>query len=207
MGAHWHIFLPIVFVIDEGLNHEFIKKFEKGYIEVERFKTKSYSPKLPDGTRLEFLQTNVRYEIEKKEDILSGFIDFFIDFYDLFRTSFDKKNTPMQNAFLIDEYNDFLLKLKSTNINKLEDVSLELRNIYSNYFLNYESITSVCVYEGYPIAGENFSQISGFSIMYSYFKMHENIETQHIFKTAVKLFTEKYSEKYPFSGSLIIIGY
>lgn len=43
--------------------------------------------------------------------------------------------------------------------------------------------------------------------MNSYFKMQENIETYHIFKTIVELFISKYMDKYPFANLLIVIGF
>lgn len=207
MSAHWHVILPIKFEVDEKLCDQFEENFGKEYFEVDRVTHKIYSPELPDGSRLEFLNTYVTYQIQNLENVLTIFKDFFTDFYNFFRGEYKEDVVHMQNAFLTDELNSFLEELKSINFSDLESLKYTLSNCIDNYFLRYYSIPSMVVYEGYPLEQEKRSSIEGFSIMYSYFKMQESYETYDIFKTAVKKFTELNKSKYPFAKSLIVMGY
>lgn len=207
MGAHWHIILPIKFQVDEKLCNQFEENFGKEYFEVDRVTRKKYSPELSDGSRLEFINTYVTYQIQNLENVLTVFKDFFTDFYNFFREEYKKDEVHMQNAFLTDELNSFLKELKSINFSDLESLKYTLPNCEDNYFLLYNSTPSMVVYEGYPLKQDNHSSTEGFIIMYSYFKMQESYETYHIFKTAVKKFTELNESKYPFTKSLIVMGY
>lgn len=90
------------FIIQKESEEEFKEKYNDDFIEVERYQTKNYSPELPNGERIEFVRDNIRYKIKNKEMVLSCFVDFFSEFYELFIRKYNKEEIPMQNAFIVD---------------------------------------------------------------------------------------------------------
>ena len=207
IAAYWHIILPIEFIINLEQKADFDKDIGKNYSEYNTYETKSHSPLLPDGNRLEFINTYCCYIINEKEKVLLNIAEFIMDFYSFFKSLYPKNSIPMENAFLEDEYQHFAKQLVDINFTDITDICQQLRNCEENYFVNYETISSICVYEGYPLNKKTNSTIEGFSIMYSYFKMGENIDTYSIFKETVHLFNKEYEEKYVFAKNLIVMGY
>jgi len=207
IAAYWHIILPIEFIIDLEQKVDFDKDIGKNYSEYNTYETKSHSPLLSDGSRLEFINTDCCYSINEKEKVLLNIAEFIMDFYSFFKSQYLKNSIPMQNAFLEDKYQHFIKQLVEINFTNITDIYQQLRNCKDNYFVHYETINSICVYEGYPLNKKISSTLKGFSIMYSYSKMDENIDTYNIFKETVDLFNKEYEDKYVFAKNLIVLGY
>jgi hypothetical protein len=207
MAAYWHIILPLTITIRTDLDKEFNEKYRDVFVKINEFQNKSYSPKLPDGSRLEFTNCYIEYENIYLEDIYKNIVSFMKYFYEEFNYEFQKGNYEHQNAYNKDDFNLFVNELKNFNIHDLETFSQKLKNCESNYFMSYESIREIYVYEGYPLKKDYYSNIEGFSIMRSYFKMQECSDTCGIFKKHISLFNKKFYEKYKFSGNLFVMGY
>lgn len=215
MGAHYHISLPVHFIVDE-----FYKDIiEKNYPDFIHYKTKTKIHKFPDHLFDDFkdlpkhllpkkpddIKTNLLYYKLKNNNLLkTEFKEFYIDFLNYFNNNYKNRNI-YHEIFDNKLKTDFINKFKLLKYKTLEQFKTNIKNISNNYYLSFSEINQLMTKYRYPLDKSKHSCIDTFSLLQSFNKINENPEELLIFKELLKKTKNQFNPS--LTKYLFLVGY
>ena len=213
MAAYYHILSPFEISIEENpkLEKQFMSIYGNDFIFKNTQRIEQFSPKLPNGERLDFSYTEKTY-ILPDEVIRKEFSDFCQVFYEEWHNLYESKfkgkfyATQMTENELASQVSqvDSLIKQYPLASDELENT---LRDMEDNYFFSIEGIYPQVVYQGYPIETKNHTSLLALDFLHSYEKMGVYPDEYVALYLLVDKIKEKYSQQFVLAKYLFIAGY
>ena len=213
MAAYYHILTPFQISIEDNpkLEKQFLDIYGQDFILEATNRIERFSPKLPNGERLDFSYTEKIYvlpeEIVKTEFAPFAAI-FFNEWSKLYTTKFKKKfyATQIETNDLTSQiaHVDLLLKEHPLASRKLDS---ELRELENNHFFTIENLIPQVVYNGYPIKTDKHTSLSAINFLHTYEKMDVDPDEYAAMFMLVDKLKEKYAQQFVLVKYLFIAGY
>jgi hypothetical protein len=212
MAAYYHILTPFEISIEDNpaLEKQFLAIYGHDFILSSTHRIEQFSPKLPNGERLDFSYNEKTYvlpdKIVRKE--FSSFCQvFFEEWRNLYESKFKGKFYATQMsveemASQISQANSLIKKYPLVS-NKLED---KLRDLDDNYFFSIEGIMPQVVYQGYPLNTDRHTSLNALDFLHSYEKMGVYPD-EYVAMYLLDKMKEKYGEQFILAKYLFIAGY
>ena len=213
MGAYYHVQSPFQISIEDNpkLEKQFLEIYGNDFILESTNRIEQFSPKLPNGERLDFSYNEKTYVLPNKV-VRKEFSNFCEVLYEEWRNLYESKfkgkfyATQMsveEMASQVSQANSLIKKYPLAS-DKLED---KLRDLDDNYFFSIEGIMPQVVYQGYPLKTDKHTSLVALDFLHSYEKMGIYPDEYAAMFLLVDKIKEKYSEQFILAKYLFLAGY
>ena len=165
MAAYYHILTPFQISIEDNpkLEKQFLDIYGQDFILETTNRVEQFSPKLPNGERLDFSYTEKTYVLSE-DIVMTEFAPFAAIFFNewskLYATKFKKKfyATQIETKELMTQITNVDLLLKKHPLTS-RNLANELRNLEDNDFFTIKNLIPQVVYNGYPIETDKHTSL------------------------------------------------
>ncbi len=213
MAAYYHILSPFEIAIEDNaeLEKQFLERYGQDFTLQATNWIERFSPKLPDGTRLDFSYTKKTYQLstEMVRKEFSAFAQIFFETWQqLYESKFKGKFaatqlTPAQLTTQINDANTLIHQYPLAS----DQLEQQLKQLNSNYFFSIEGILPQVVYQGYPLKTGRNTSLFALDFLHSYEKMGIAPDEYAAMYMLVDNIKEKYSTQFVLAKYLFIAGY
>jgi len=211
MAAYWHILLPyrISFQDEPEMQQAFDKKFGEGFIFEKIHEYEVEAPPLSDGYVMKFQRREKNYYLDPAL-LAKEFKPYYQYLTSEFKALYENKEDRGFYSSLFDEkvFPDFLRRFEELPFEDFTKSYIEvLEKMNGNYFIHFDGLAPMYVYEGYPLPSDSNSEMKVVSLLNSYEKMNViGEETAAFFRFGDHL-KEKGAEQFKIARYVFVAGY
>lgn len=209
MAAYWHIAVPFSIRFKDKSENLAIyqQKFSRDFKFEKLSEYEKESPPMPDGSVITWKVIDRHFALDEQiinDELKAMFIDMATEWIKQYKT---KAIGKFHSNWFEELYNDFEKQFLDFPLHNLTAETItKIKSLSANYFIHFDSIAKFTVYEGFPVASDEFS-FNIVSLLHSAEKMNMIGAETAALHNFTQHFKEKYHQKYRLAKYLFICGY